>query len=158
MVVRFFQSAHSCHPFAWKSKDGSSISSPLSNFQMIKETPNPPEADDVSPYESADSKKFNEAAERALDHYLNPAALKSPANRKPSTMFLVAPDIKDEDLLAHTCESLAQASVMASDFAGYLEGPHRHTAMAIQQIVMLAELAVNRMLDNVELPKPAPHC
>jgi hypothetical protein len=72
-------------------------------------------------------------------------------------MFLIAPDIKDEDLLAHTCESLAQASVMASDFAGYLEGPHRHTAMAIQQIVMLAELAVNRMLDNVEPPKPAPH-
>ena len=117
---------------------------------MIKETPNPPKADDVSLYESADSKKFNDAAERALDHYLNPAALKSPANRKPSTLFLVAPDIKDEDLLV-------QASVMASDFAGYLEGPQRHTAMAIQQIVMLAELAVNRMLDNVEAPKPSPH-
>jgi hypothetical protein len=29
--------------------------------------------------------------------------------------------------------------------------------MAIQQIVMLAELAVNRMLDNVGVPKPAPH-
>jgi hypothetical protein len=113
---------------------------------MFKETPNPPETDDVSPYESLDSKKLHEAANRALDHYLNPSA-----------MYMVAPDIKDEDLLAHTCESLAQASVMASDFAGYLEGPHRHTAMAIQQIVMLAELAVNRMLDNVGVPKPAPH-
>jgi len=120
---------------------------------MIKETPNPPAPDDVSPYESIDSKKLHEAADRALDHYLNPCALKSPMARKPSTMFLVAPDIKDEDLLAHTCESLAQASVMAGDFAGYLEGPHRHTAMAIQQIVMLAELAVNRMLDNVEVPR-----
>ncbi|MGL6242580.1 DUF6124 family protein [Pseudomonas sp.] len=124
---------------------------------MFKETPNPPETDDVPPYESIDSKKLNEAAERALDHYLNPAALKSPVARKPSTMFVIAPDIKDEDLLAHTCESLAQASVMASDFAGYLEGPNRHTAMAIQQIVMLAELAVNRMLDNVAIPNPAPH-
>jgi hypothetical protein len=123
---------------------------------MIKETPNPPAADDVSPYESIDSKKLHDAADRALDHYLNPTALKSPVARKPSTMFLVAPDIKDEDLLAHTCESLAQASVMAGDFAGYLEGPHRHTAMAIQQIVMLAELAVNRMLDNVVVPKSAP--
>ena len=46
---------------------------------------------------------------------------------------------------------------MAGDFAGYLEGPHRHTAMAIQQIVMLAELAANRMMDNLELPKPEPH-
>ena len=124
---------------------------------MIKETPNPPAADDVSPYESPDSKKLNDAADRALNHYLNPSALKSPVARKPSTMFFVSPDIKDEDLLAHACESLASASVMTSNFAGYLEGPHRHTAMAIQQIVMLAELAVNRMLDNFELPKTSPH-
>ncbi|MGW8464837.1 DUF6124 family protein [Pseudomonas sp. CLCA07] len=124
---------------------------------MIKDTPNPPETDDVSPYESVDSKKFHDAAERALNHYLNPSALKSPVARKPSTMFMLAPDLRDEDLLAHTCESLAQASVMASDFAGYLEGPHRNTAMAIQQIVMLAELAANRMLDNLELPKTTPH-
>ena len=71
-------------------------------------------------------------------------------------MFFVSPDIKDEDLLGHACESLASASVMTSNFAGYLEGPHRHMAMAIQQIVMLAELAVNRMLDNFELPKTSP--
>jgi len=45
---------------------------------MFKATPNPPETDDVSPYESLDSKKLNEAANRALDHYLNPSALKSP--------------------------------------------------------------------------------
>lgn len=124
---------------------------------MIKETPNPPAADDVSSYESPDSKKLNDAADRALNHYLNPSALKSPVTRKPSTMFFVSPDINDEDLLAHACESLASASVMTSNFAGYLEGPHRHTAMAIQQIVMLAELAVNRMLDSVEAPRSSPH-
>ncbi len=39
---------------------------------MIKPTPNPPEVDSTSPYETLDSKKFHEAAERALDHYLNP--------------------------------------------------------------------------------------
>ena len=122
-------------------------------MNMFKVTPNPPDTDPASPYESVDSKKLHEAAERALDHYLNPGVIKSPATRKPSTMFMLAPDIRDEDLLAHTCESLAQASVMASDFAGYLEGPHRHTAMAIQQIIMLAELAANRMMDNVEVPK-----
>jgi len=122
---------------------------------MFKATPNPPEPDDVSPYESNDSKKLHEAADRALDHYLNPNALKTPVARKPSTMFVIAPDIDNESLLAHACESLASASVMASDFAAHLEGPQRHTAMAIQQIIMLAELAVNRMLDNVELPKQA---
>jgi len=65
------------------------------SFTIIKETPNPPETDDVSPYESIDSKKFHDAAERALNHYLNPAALKSSPTRKPSTMFILAPDIKD---------------------------------------------------------------
>ena len=39
---------------------------------MIKPTPNPPETDPTSPYESLDSKKLHEAADRALDHYLCP--------------------------------------------------------------------------------------
>ncbi|QAY85942.1 DUF6124 family protein [Pseudomonas arsenicoxydans] len=115
---------------------------------MIKPTPNPPAPDDVSPYESTDSKKFNEAADRALDHYLNPAKASPP--RKPSTMFLIAPDIDSESLLAHACESMASASVMASDFAGELQGPQRHKMLALQQIIMLGELAVNRALDNVD--------
>nr|WP_161599670.1 hypothetical protein [Pseudomonas arsenicoxydans] len=34
---------------------------------------------------------------------------------------------------------------------------HRHKAMAIKQIVMLAEQAANRMMDNLELPKPTTH-
>jgi len=65
-------------------------------------------------------------------------------------MFMIAPGIDSESLLAHACESLASASVLASDFANDLSGPQRNTALAIQQIIMLAELAVNRALDNVD--------
>jgi hypothetical protein len=36
---------------------------------MCKITPNPPKTDPASPYESLDSNKLHEAAERALDHY-----------------------------------------------------------------------------------------
>jgi hypothetical protein len=122
---------------------------------MFKATPNPPQADDVSPYDPLDPKKLNEAADRALDHYLNPTVLKAPVIRKPSTMFVVAADIDNESLLAHACESLASASVLASDFATNLEGPQRHTVLAIQQVIMLAELAVNRVLDNVDVPPAA---
>jgi hypothetical protein len=68
-------------------------------------------------------------------------------------MFVVDPDVDSESLLAHACESLASASVMSSDFATSLEGPQRHTLMAIQQVIMLAELAVNRVLDRVEVPR-----
>ncbi|OOQ43305.1 MULTISPECIES: DUF6124 family protein [Pseudomonas] len=68
----------------------------------------------------------------------------------PRTMFMIVPDMDTESLLAHACESLASANVMASDFATCLAGPQRNTALAISQIVMLAELAVNRALDNLD--------
>ena len=124
---------------------------------MFKVTPNPPDTDPASPYESLDSKKLNEAAERALDFYLNPAAIINNTPRKPSTMYMVAPDVGHEALLVQTCENLASASVMASvmasDIAALVEGTHRNTLLALQHVIMLAELAVNRILDNFAPPK-----
>ncbi|WP_415758506.1 DUF6124 family protein [Pseudomonas sp. LT1P18] len=72
--------------------------------------------------------------------------------RKSSTIFLINPEVDNETLLAHACESLASASVMASDFAGFLEGSQRNTLLGIQQSIMLGELAVNRVLDNLDPP------
>ncbi|KNH19820.1 hypothetical protein ACS77_25220 [Pseudomonas syringae] len=120
---------------------------------MFKVTPNPPDTDPASPYESLDSKKLNEAAERALNFYLNPAAVMNNTPRKPSTLYMVAPDVGHEALLVQTCENLASASVMASDIAALVEGTHRNTLLALQQVIMLSELAVNRMLDNFVPPK-----
>ncbi|WP_448723852.1 DUF6124 family protein [Pseudomonas farris] len=102
---------------------------------MFKHTPNPPDSE-------ADSDP------------VSPSVLKA-ANtpRKPSTMFVVAPDMDTESLLANACESLASASVMLSDFANLLEGPHRHTILGVQQVIMLGELAVNRALDNIDPPQ-----
>jgi hypothetical protein len=116
---------------------------------MFKITPNPPETDDVSPYESTDSKKLNEAADRALDYYLKPVIPKD-TPRKPSTIYFVGPDTDNETLLVNACETLASASVMLSDFAGQLDGPQRHNLLGIQHSIMLGELAVNRMLDNFD--------
>ena len=123
---------------------------------MKKLTPNPPETSDTSPYESADSKKLHEAAERALDHHFTPLPKKSPG-RRPSKMFQVSPDMDDESLLAHACESLATASAMASDVAAFFDTPQRHRILGIQQVIMLAELAVNRVLDNVEIQRCPTH-
>ena len=50
---------------------------------MIKPTPNPPETDPTSPYESLDSKKLNDAADRALDHYLCPPGFTPTATSNP---------------------------------------------------------------------------
>ncbi|WP_207267222.1 DUF6124 family protein [Pseudomonas sp. FW300-N1B4] len=95
--------------------------------------------------------KDREAIKRALDYYLDPPAPYAPTPRRPSTMYMIAPNMDTESLLAQACESLASASVLASDFATHLIGPQRNTVLAIQQIIMLAELAVNRALDNVDL-------
>jgi hypothetical protein len=91
---------------------------------MFKVTPNPPQSDPTSPYESLDSKKLHEAADRALDHYLKPPIPKA-TKRKPSTIYHVGAKVDNETLLVNACESLASASVM------------------------LGELAVNQALDNV---------
>ena len=123
---------------------------------MIKPSPNPPQAESTSPYESLDSKKLHDAAERALDHYLKPPAAAVRCH-KPSSMFQVAPDMDNESLLVHACESLAQASLMTSDIAAYIDIPQRRTILAIQQIIMLAELAVNRVLDNHEISQSPTH-
>jgi hypothetical protein len=52
--------------------------------------------------------------------------------------------------LASACESLASASVMAGDLSVFVDGPQRHMLLGIQQIIMLADLAVNRALDNLD--------
>ena len=80
----------------------------------------------------------------------NPALDIMATPHKPSTLFTINPDIDTETLLAHACESLASASVMASDFAGFLQGSQRNTMLGIVQVIMLGELAVNRALDNLD--------
>ncbi len=72
---------------------------------MIKPTPNPPETDPTSPYESLDSNKLHEAADRALDHYLSPNNLLPPP-RKARGMYAVTADTKNEELLADASETL----------------------------------------------------
>ncbi|RIJ11181.1 hypothetical protein DXT77_09185 [Pseudomonas sp. 91RF] len=117
---------------------------------MIKPTPNPPETDTTSPYETLDSKKFHEAAERALDHYLNPLLPRKPL-LKHNARYLIAPGIDSEELLADACETLTSAKSMATDFAGLVDGSSRHVLLGIAQLIMLGELAVNRVMDNLEV-------
>jgi hypothetical protein len=108
---------------------------------MFKVTPNPPDTDPTSPNENLNSEKPLEAT----DHMAG-------RTRQPSSIFLIAPDIDNQTLLEYACESLASANVMASDFARYLEGSQCNTLLGIQQSIMLGELAVNRVLDNLDPP------
>ena len=71
-------------------------------------------------------------------------------SRQPSKIFLVAPDVDNHTLLEYACVSLASANAMASDFARSLNGAQSNTLLGIQQSIMLGEMAVNRVLDNLE--------
>lgn len=122
---------------------------------MFKVTPNPPVIDPAtitnptSPYESPDSRKLNEAAERALDHYLGPPTTQIMATPyRPNRLYTANPQANTESLLVDAVETLGSASVMLGDFAGLLEGSRRKTLQGIAQVVMLAELAVNQVLDE----------
>ncbi|MDR9862170.1 hypothetical protein ATI02_0514 [Pseudomonas baetica] len=118
---------------------------------MIKPTPNPPETDATSPYESLDSKKLHEAADRALDHYLCPPG-STPPPRRARRMYAATADFKNEELLADACETLACAKTIANDFAHLIPASQRRTLLGIAQLIMQGELAVNRVLDNLQLP------
>jgi hypothetical protein len=39
---------------------------------------------------------------------------------------------------------------MLSEFAGLMDMPYRNMMLGIQSVVMLGELAVNRVLDNLD--------
>jgi len=116
-----------------------------------KIVPDPPIPTTPDPETSRDEDllRDRDAIKRALDYYLDPPTQYTEKPRHPSTMFMIAPNNDTESLLVNACESLASASVLTSDFAAELIGPQRHKVMAIQQIIMLAELAVNRAVDNV---------
>ncbi|VVO07636.1 DUF6124 family protein [Pseudomonas fluorescens] len=117
---------------------------------MHKVTPNPPEIPDVSPYESLNSNKLHQAAQRALDHYLPPPSDKSRlADARPLNIFAVVPGLNTETLLANASETLASANVLASELAFDVEGSCRNVALAIQQMIELGQLLVNEALEQV---------
>jgi hypothetical protein len=118
---------------------------------MFKVTPNPPDIDPTSPYESIDSRKLHEAADRALDHYLLPPG-STPPPRRTRGMYAVTADTNAEELLTDASETLASAKTIAQDVAHLLPAPQRRALLGIAQLIMLGELAVNRVLDNLELP------
>ncbi|WP_447801599.1 DUF6124 family protein [Pseudomonas kilonensis] len=108
---------------------------------MFKITPNPPEADRTSASTQSKTKKQDEAEKRALDYYLLP---------KPDQLFTVAKNADNECLLANLSENLASADAMISNLAFDLEGPRRHIALGIQQLIELSSMLASRVLDNVD--------
>ncbi|RON03952.1 DUF6124 family protein [Pseudomonas brassicacearum] len=122
---------------------------------MIKPTPNPPEDPATSPYESLDSKKLHEAAERALDHHLGtPPPKIHLADARKGQLFIVAPDVDTDSLLANASEDIASIKAIAGDLAFEIEGSRRNVALAIYRMAEGAQLLIDRAMDNLDPPNP----
>ncbi len=121
---------------------------------MFKVTPNPPDTDPVSPYESPDSNKLNDAAaERAIDHHFPPAKSKPP--KRNGQLFSVCPGINPETLLANASEDLLSISAIAANLADDVDGSRRSVALALSRMADGVHLLVERALDHLDEPEMA---
>jgi hypothetical protein len=60
--------------------------------------------------------------------------------------------VRDIAFFVHEILKRFTKPVGVSLLAPTMDSPQRDTILAIQQVIMLAELAVNRVLDNHEIP------
>ncbi len=101
------------------------------------------------PIPETDPQELDEAAKRAIDHYLDPKP--QPKKKKTSSqLFSVAESADTETLLVNLSETLASANAMLGDLTFDLEGSRRHFALGVQQMIELSELLANRALDIVD--------
>ncbi len=76
-------------------------------------------------------------------------------NTPPSVLFTVVDGISSEDLLVNLTETLASAHALTCDFAFDLEGTQREGALGIAQLIEVARLLAERVLESVEQPDVA---
>ena len=55
--------------------------------------------------------------------------------------------------IVEACESLSSAKARAGNIANSIGGPEGNPLLALQQLIMLNELLVNRLLDKLRLPQ-----
>lgn len=105
--------------------------------------------EDTSPYESFDSRKLHEAAERALDHQFCKPDLPQAPRREG--LFSLNPDIDAEALLANASEDLLSISIIAADLADDIDGSRRSVALALSRMADGVRLMVEGTLDHIEV-------
>lgn len=73
-----------------------------------------------------------------------------PTLNPPVRLFTVIDNLNTEDLLVNLTETLSSADALMSDFAFELEGAKRESALGIAQLIGLAKLLADRVLEDRE--------
>ena len=94
--------------------------------------------------------KDRAAAERALNHYLNPKPQEPSTDQRIDSLFSVTAKADADTLLTSTSETLASIKAMAEDLAFEVDGTRRSVALGIHQLVELCQLLVDKALDQLE--------
>jgi hypothetical protein len=101
--------------------------------------------------------KDRAAAERVLDHYLNPKPSETSTDPRIDSLFSVTAVADTDTLLTSASETLASIKAMSEDLAFEVEGTRRSVALGIHQLVELCQLLVDKALDQLEAQaSPAP--
>ncbi|VVO68275.1 hypothetical protein PS900_01164 [Pseudomonas fluorescens] len=69
---------------------------------------------------------------------------------RPCPIFTIRSGVDSETLLVHAYETLASANVMATELSSILTGPTCNLVLGIQQMIVLAQLSVNGVLDHLD--------
>ena len=120
---------------------------------MDKSVPDPPfnRTNPLSGFDSVeDLLRDRAAAERALNHYLNPKPSEPSTDQRIDSLFSVTAKADADTLLTSTCETLASVKAMAEDLAFEVDGTRRSVALGIHQLVELCQLLVDKALDQVQ--------
>ncbi|NWB21166.1 MULTISPECIES: DUF6124 family protein [unclassified Pseudomonas] len=107
---------------------------------MFKVTPNPPNKPDL---------KLHQAAQRAIDHYLNPGTETVP---ETTALFSVTSGVSSEILIANSYETVSSVSALLLDLSDELTGKDRDVALAIHQLSELSVLLIGKLMDR-ETPR-----
>ncbi|MFB3302232.1 DUF6124 family protein [Pseudomonas sp. AMR01] len=79
-------------------------------------------------------------------------------NPPTTNIFTIADNIAPETLLVQASETLASLNAMTTDLAFELDGSTRQKWLAAQQLIVLSELLIDRVLNTQsfthELPQP----
>ncbi|MBC3364740.1 DUF6124 family protein [Pseudomonas sp. SWRI154] len=95
---------------------------------------------------------LDEAAQRALDYYLNPKPTDAASGKSQTAqLFMVAPDIDTETLLANASEDLLSISAIAADLSDDIDGSRRSVILAISRMADGVHLLVEREMDRLEV-------
>jgi hypothetical protein len=74
----------------------------------------------------------------------------------PASLFTVVQDIDSETLLIQASETLASLNAITTDLAFELEGENRQKLLGSQQLIVLGELLIERVLAILQPTNGAP--